>query len=80
MRHPHASRRGQGVIEYAFILVIVAIVTIVIILTMGGAIKNVFNNVVCSLTSPPPAPPFNTNPQRLPLPAPPSLPPPYFLK
>jgi len=33
-------------VEYALILVLISIVVIVILLTMGGQIKNVFSNVV----------------------------------
>ena len=37
---------GQGLVEYAFILVLVAIVVIVILAILGPAIGNVFSNVV----------------------------------
>jgi len=36
-------------VEYALILVLVSIVVIVILLTMGGQIQNVFSNVVVGL-------------------------------
>jgi len=36
-------------VEYALILVLVSIVVIVILLTMGNQIKNVFSDVVCAL-------------------------------
>ncbi len=36
-------------VEYALILVLVSIVVIVILLTMGNQIKNVFSNVVTAL-------------------------------
>jgi pilus assembly protein Flp/PilA len=42
---------GQGMVEYALILVLVSIVVIVILLTMGGQIKNVFSNVVVALNA-----------------------------
>jgi pilus assembly protein Flp/PilA len=45
-----ASRKsGQGMVEYALILVLVSIVVIIILLTMGKQIKNVFSNVVAAL-------------------------------
>ncbi|TMD05582.1 MAG: Flp family type IVb pilin [Chloroflexi bacterium] len=44
-------QEGQGMVEYALILVLVSIVVIVILLTMGGQIKNVFSNVVSALNS-----------------------------
>ena len=42
-------QRGQGMVEYALILVLVSIVVIVILLTMGNQIANVFSNVVAAL-------------------------------
>ena len=46
-----ARQEGQGMVEYALILVLVSIVVIVILLTMGGQIKNVFSNVVTALNA-----------------------------
>ena len=43
------GQRGQGMVEYALILVLVSIVVIVILLTMGNQINNVFSNVVAAL-------------------------------
>ena len=43
------EQRGQGMVEYALILVLVSIVVIVILLTMGNQIQNVFSNVVAAL-------------------------------
>jgi pilus assembly protein Flp/PilA len=37
---------GQGLVEYALILVLVAIVVIVILAILGPAIGNVFSNIV----------------------------------
>ena len=42
---------GQGMVEYALILVLVSIVVIVILLTMGGQIANVFSNIVTALNA-----------------------------
>jgi pilus assembly protein Flp/PilA len=42
-------QQGQGMVEYALILVLVSIVVIVILLTMGNQISNVFSNVVAAL-------------------------------
>jgi pilus assembly protein Flp/PilA len=44
-------QKGQGMVEYALILVLVSIVVIVILLTMGGQIANVFSNVVAALNT-----------------------------
>jgi pilus assembly protein Flp/PilA len=49
-RHRFDVRQsGQGMVEYALILVLVSIVVIVILLTMGNQIQNVFSNVVAAL-------------------------------
>ena len=37
---------GQGLVEYALILALVAIIVIVILVLMGPAIGNMFSNVV----------------------------------
>lgn len=42
-------KRGQGMVEYALILVLVSIVVIVLLLSMGRQVKNVFSNIVSSL-------------------------------
>lgn len=41
--------KGQGLVEYALILVLVAIVVIAILLLLGPVIGNVFSNIVTSL-------------------------------
>jgi pilus assembly protein Flp/PilA len=40
---------GQGLVEYALILVLVSIVVIAILLVLGPAIGNVFSSVVDQL-------------------------------
>lgn len=37
---------GQGLVEYALILVLIAVVVIVILALLGPAIGNVFSNIV----------------------------------
>ncbi len=49
LRSLTTRKEGQGMVEYALILVLVSIVVIVILLTMGNQIKNVFSNVVAAL-------------------------------
>ena len=46
---PTRRQQGQGMVEYALILVLVSIVVIVILLTMGNQIQNVFSNIVAAL-------------------------------
>ena len=40
---------GQGLVEYALILVLVAVVVIIILALMGPAIGNIFSNIVRSI-------------------------------
>lgn len=41
--------KGQGLVEYALILVLVAIVVIAILLLLGPVVGNVFSNIVSNL-------------------------------
>ena len=43
------KEKGQGLVEYALILVLVAVVVIVILALLGPAIGNVFSNIVSSI-------------------------------
>ncbi len=43
------KEKGQGLVEYALILVLVAIVVIVILVILGPAIANVFSNIITNL-------------------------------
>jgi pilus assembly protein Flp/PilA len=43
------KEKGQGLVEYALILVLVAIVVIVILVILGPAISNVFSNIIHNL-------------------------------
>jgi pilus assembly protein Flp/PilA len=47
MRLPHAE--GQGLVEYALILVFVAMIVIVLLLILGPAIGNTFSNIVANI-------------------------------
>jgi pilus assembly protein Flp/PilA len=40
---------GQGLVEYALILVLVAIVVIVVLIILGPAIGNIFSTIITSL-------------------------------
>ena len=39
-------QRGQGLVEYALILMLVALIVIVILALLGPAIGNIFSNIV----------------------------------
>jgi pilus assembly protein Flp/PilA len=41
--------QGQGLVEYALILVLVAIVVISILVLLGPAVGNLFSNVITNL-------------------------------
>jgi pilus assembly protein Flp/PilA len=43
------QNKGQGLVEYALILVLVAVVVIVILALLGPAIGNVFSTIVSSI-------------------------------
>lgn len=41
--------KGQGLVEYALILVLVAVVVIIILIVLGPAIGNIFSSIIQSL-------------------------------
>ena len=43
------KEKGQGLVEYALILVLVAIIVIVVLALLGPAIGNVFSNMVANI-------------------------------
>lgn len=43
------NEKGQGLVEYALILVLVAIVVLAILLLLGPVVGNVFSNIVSVL-------------------------------
>ena len=43
------ENKGQGLVEYALILVLVAVVVIVILALLGPAVGNVFSKIVTSI-------------------------------
>jgi pilus assembly protein Flp/PilA len=47
-----AKEKGQGLVEYALILVLVAIVVIVVLALLGPVIGNVFSNIMAALENP----------------------------
>lgn len=44
----HASPRGQGLVEYAVIITLVAIIVVVILALFGAAVGNMFSNVIAN--------------------------------
>jgi pilus assembly protein Flp/PilA len=47
------KEKGQGLVEYALILVLVAIVVIVVLALLGPAINNIFNAIIAALSGEP---------------------------
>lgn len=45
----HDDEDGQGMVEYALILVLIAIVVIVVLTTVGKKVENVFSNISSGL-------------------------------
>jgi len=43
------KEKGQGLVEYALILVLVAVVVIVILALLGPAIGNIFSNIMSAI-------------------------------
>ena len=50
-----SNEDGQGLVEYALILVLVAIVVIVVLSILGPQIGNVFSQITWTLQNPPKA-------------------------
>lgn len=47
---PQELEEGQGLVEYALILVLVAVVVIVTLSLVGGAVREVYGDVLCTMT------------------------------
>jgi Flp pilus assembly pilin Flp len=53
-RLPPLLRRGesgQGMVEYAFILVLISLVVIVMLITTGGQVRNLFSDITYTLNN-----------------------------
>lgn len=44
------KEKGQGLVEYALIIVLIAIVVIVILVVVGTQVSNVFSRIASALT------------------------------
>ena len=43
------SEKGQGMIEYAMILILVAIIILVVLVLLGPAVGNLYSNVMSNI-------------------------------
>jgi pilus assembly protein Flp/PilA len=43
------QEEGQGLVEYALILVLVAIVVIAVLMVLGPVIGNIFSNIIIAI-------------------------------
>ena len=43
------GQSGQGMVEYAFILVLIALVVIVMLITTGGQVRNLYSDITYTL-------------------------------
>ncbi len=43
------SQEGQGLVEYALILILVAVIMIIVLISLGGQTRNMFSNVAVAL-------------------------------
>lgn len=43
------SEKGQGLVEYALIFVLVALIVIVVLAILGPAVGNMYSNIICNI-------------------------------
>ena len=48
-KHREVDQRGQSMVEYALILVLVSVVVVAVLTALGGQIKTVFTHVITAL-------------------------------
>ena len=48
----YRKERGQGMVEYALLIVLLAIVVVVMIQVMGTAVSNMYSNIVSAFPMP----------------------------
>lgn len=44
-----SDARGQGLVEYALIMLLVALIVLIVLALLGPAIANIFSNVVANI-------------------------------
>ena len=51
-RAKRSVQAGQGMVEYAFILVLIALVVLVMLITTGGQVHNLYSDITTGLKNP----------------------------
>lgn len=46
------GQSGQGMVEYAFILILIALVVLVMLITTGKQVKNMYSDITTQLNNP----------------------------
>ena len=46
---PRGLQAGQGMVEYALILVLVALIVIIALIATGGQLRNLFSNIIATM-------------------------------
>ncbi|HKW60580.1 MAG TPA: pilus assembly protein [Candidatus Dormibacteraeota bacterium] len=49
MTEPHSRQRAQGMVEFALILALVALVVIVALLLTGAQVTNLYSNITATM-------------------------------
>ena len=44
-----SHQRGQGIVEYAFLLVLIALLVIIILALLGTSLGGVFSNIISTI-------------------------------
>jgi pilus assembly protein Flp/PilA len=45
----HLRPKGQGLVEYAMLIVLVAVVVIIVLALFGSSVGNIFSNIVANI-------------------------------
>jgi pilus assembly protein Flp/PilA len=51
LRHSRRGERGQGMVEYALIVILIAIVVITVVMVIGHTTSTLYSNVSSGLTA-----------------------------
>ena len=43
------SQRGQGLVEYGMLIVLVAIVVLLLLMVLGSSVGNLFSNIIANV-------------------------------